>query len=319
MKKKILITGSSGFLGSHLKKLITNKKRFKSKFKFIFTSSDEYNLLKASSYEKMFKETKPNYFINLAAYSGGIEANRKYQADFYYINNLITTYGFEFAKKYNVEKVIYTMGGCSYPNSAKSPINENDMWNGLPVTTSLGYSSAKKMSIIASYSYKEQYGLNSQILIPGNMYGEYDNFDLNNSHVIPAMIRKFYEAKINNKDEINFWGTGKPKRDFVYAGDIARAILFFLNKNKFSDPINLSSGKSISIKKLSSLLKNISGYKGKINWDLSKPDGQKIKIFDIKRMNDLGFKTSVDINTGLKKTYKWFSIEYPKKSNQLRL
>ena len=319
MKIRILISGSSGFLGSHLKKTIQKKHYLKNKFKFIFTSSKDYNLLKASNYDKMFKDTKPDYFIHLAAYSGGIEANRKYQADFYYINNLITTYGFEYAKKYNIKKMIYTMGGCSYPNSASSPINEKDMWNGLPVNTSLGYSFAKKMSIIAAICYKEQYGLNSQILIPGNMYGEFDNFNLYNSHVISAMIRKFYEANLNNLDEIKFWGTGKPKRDFVYAGDIAKGILFFLNKSKFSGPVNLSSGKSISIQKLAHLLKNISGYKGKISWDLTKPDGQEIKIFDTKKMHELGFKTSVDINSGLIKTYKWFSDEYRKKNNKLRI
>jgi GDP-L-fucose synthase len=192
------------------------------------------------------------------------------------------------------------------------------MWNGYPQEESSGYSMAKKMGIVAANVYRKQYGLDSTVLIPGNMYGEFDNYRNAESHVIPAMIRRFYEAKLNKTDKLLMWGTGKPERDFVYAGDVARCMLFFLEHPQ-SSPINLSSGTTTSIRELSSLVAEIVGYSGKIEWDETKPDGQMVKIFDTKRMKSLGLNCHTPLNVGIRKAYEWFTKNYQNRSDGIRL
>ena len=314
-KDKILVTGSTGFLGRHLLKEL--KKKFK-RNKIIALSSKNFDLTKEIQVYKMFRKYNPNIIIHLSAYSGGIEANRKYQADFFYINLTQMINIFNYANKFNVKKLLYPMGGCSYPNTAKSPIKEFDMWNGLPVETSLGYSMAKKLGIIASWCYRDQYNLNSSVVIPGNMYGEHDNFALNSSHVIPALIRKFYEAKINNIKEVKLWGSGKPIRDFVYVGDVAKCMVYLLSK-KIDGPVNISYGKGFSINYISKIIKKLVGYKGKIIWDKSRPDGQKKRIMNVKKLMKLGFKTNTTLKNGLMKTVNWFKKNYHDETNQIRL
>lgn len=307
----IVITGSSGFLGKHL--LNELNKKYESQTIISLTSKD-YDLTLRDDWIKLFNKYNPDTFIHLAAYSGGIGANRKYPADFFYINNLITTYAFEFCSKFKVKKLIYTMGGCSYPANATSPISEDQMWNGKPQKESLGYSSAKKMAIVAAETYKDQYNLDSTILIPGNMYGEYDNFSLEGSHVIPALIRKFYEAKINSKEHVEIWGTGKAQRDFVYANDVAKIIIKFINEIDDKGPINISSGLSTSIYELVNLISEELNYNGNIIWDSSKPDGQMIKIFDTKKLNQLIHGNSfISLKTGIQKTISWFIKNYSDK------
>jgi len=313
-KDIILVTGSTGFLGSHLLKEL--KRKYK-KNKIIALSSRNFDLTKEIQAFKMFKKYNPDIVIHLGAYSGGIETNRKYQADFFYINLIQMINIFNFANKFKIKKLLYPIGGCSYPNSAKSPIKEIDIWNGLPVKTSLGYSMAKKMGIIASWCYEDQYKLNSSIVIPGNMYGEYDNFSLESSHVIPALIRKFYEAKINNTNKVELWGSGKPIRDFVYVGDVAKCMVYFLTK-KIDGPVNISCGKGFSILYIAKIIKNIIGYKGKIIWDKSKPDGQKKRIMNVSKMLKLGFKTNTNLKNGLRKTVFWFEKNYDNKKNPIR-
>lgn len=313
---KILVTGATGFLGRHLIPLL----RVNYKSEDIFTvSSKDYDLTAPQAVKAMFSELKPDVVIHLAALSGGIGVNIERPADFFFINNQLMTLVFEYAAKNNVKKLIYTMGGCSYPAKAKSPINEEQMWDGFPQKESSAYSSAKKMGIIASQSYRNQYGLNSVVLIPGNMYGEYDNFKNGESHVIPALLRRYHEAKINNKDEVVMWGTGKPTRDFVYAGDVAKSILHFIENYNLSEPINISTGTSVSIKELAEEIKNITGYTGKITWDETKPDGQMIKIFDVSRLKDLGISCSTPLSAGLKKTYHWFENNFTNETDGIRL
>jgi GDP-L-fucose synthase len=304
---KVLLTGSTGFLGSHL------KREFSKKYPesiLISPTRSEYDLMDRSAVSKMFRDINPDVVIHLAAYSGGIGANKKFPADFYYINTLLTTNVFDEAAKSKVKKLIYTMGGCSYPAVSSSPIDENQMWNGYPQKESAGYSMAKKMGIVASRSYRDQYGLNSVILIPGNMYGEFDNFRLDESHVVPAMFRRFFEAKQNNLGKISMWGTGAPVRDFVYAGDVAQNILFFIENYDLSEPVNISSGTSTSIKDLADTIKNVVGFDGVIDWDTSKPDGQMIKVFSINKLSTLGLKCDTTLEQGLQKTYKWFLKNY---------
>ncbi len=312
----IVVTGSTGFLGGHLMPVLIERY---GKENVTGLSSKDYDLMDPIEVKRMFDEKKPDILIHLAAYSGGIEANRKFPADFFYRNIILTSLVFEAAAKYGVKKMIYPMGGCSYPSAATSPINEEQMWQGYPQNESAGYSSAKKMGIVASRSYRTQYGFNSVVIIPGNMYGEYDNFRNKESHVVPAMIRRYYEAKLSGVEEVVMWGTGSPQRDFVYAGDVARTIPYFIENYDSSEPINISSGKSTTIKELAETIKELVGYKGRIVWDTEKPDGQMIKIFDVTKLNSLGIDCPTSMHDGLKNTIEWFEKNYHNKGDNIRL
>lgn len=314
--KKIIITGATGFLGRHVMPVLIDKY---GKDNVIGLSSSDYDLMKQEEVEKMFDELKPEVLIHLAAYSGGIGANKEYPADFYFRNTVLTALLFEMAAKYKVKKVIYPMGGCSYPANAVSPINEKQLWNGYPQEESAGYSAAKMMGIVASKSYRTQYGLNSIILIPGNMYGEYDNFRNKESHVVPAMIRRYYEAKKNGDRDIKMWGTGAPTRDFVYAGDVAATFPYFIEGYDSSNPINISTGTTITINELALTIKKLTGFEGKIVWDKNKPDGQLEKIFDVSKLNSLGVYCETNLLNGLDKTIDWFIRNYDNKSDGIRL
>ena len=308
---KILVTGSTGFLGQHLMPILKNLYGDKH---VIGLSSKDFDLLNEKDVIAMFEKYKPEKLIHLAAYSGGIGANAKYPEDFYYKNSLFVTYLFHYASVYKVKKMVYTMGGCSYPATASSPISEDQMWNGFPQIESSGYSVAKKQGIVASQTYRKQYDLNSNILIPGNLYGEYDNFRIDESHVVPAMIRRFYECKIEKIEEINMWGDGSPIRDFVYAKDVAKIIPWFLENYDTSDPINISSGVKTKISDLANIIKKILSFEGKIKWDTSKPNGQLIKVFDTTKMKSFGLKCDTNLDDGLKNTFDWFSLNYKKKT-----
>lgn len=303
MKKIILVTGSSGFLGSHLQ--IHSKKIKKYKFKFV--NSNDFNLEKLPENIRMIDKIRPFKIIHLAAYSGGIMANKKYPADFYERNLLIINNIFFALKKshHKIDNILITIGGCSYPSNAKNPISEEEMWNGYPQSESAAYSVAKKTAIVASEAFKTQYNINSQIIIPGNLYGEYDNFSSENSHVIPGIIRRMH--KEINSEKFVCWGDGSPIRDFVYAGDVAKIILkIATSSQKRFKLLNISSGKGISIKKLINLIKSKIKYKGTLVWDKTKPNGQKVKIFSTKQMKKLNINCDTKLSSGLSKTIKWY-------------
>lgn len=177
----------------------------------------------------------------------------------------------------------------------------------------------KKMGIVASQSYRTQYGLNSVVLIPGNLYGEYDNFRNNESHVVPALLRRFYEAKLNGLDEVTMWGTGTPKRDFVYAEDVAKVIPYFIENYDSSEPVNISSGTTTPIKELAETIKEVTGFAGKLSWDTTKPDGQMVKIFDVSRLNSFDLSCDTSLKDGLEKTFAWLSQNYANKTDGIRL
>jgi GDP-L-fucose synthase len=255
----------------------------------------------------MFSDIQPDAVIHLAAKSGGILDNRLHPADYFYQNMAMNLTVFHEAFQSGTKKFLSLMGGCSYPSTARSPIDESQMWQGFPQPESAGYSVAKKMLLVQSWAYRQQHGFSSIILIPGNVYGEWDNFNLTQSHVIPALVRKYLEARDKNQPEIKAFGSGRPTRDFVYAGDIAATIPWFLENYDSNEPVNISSGTRITIRELAETVKEVSGFQGHIAWDATQPDGQMDKIFDVTRLHALGLKCSTPLRDGLKQTMKWFA------------
>jgi len=316
MADRILVTGATGFLGRHTVPVL--EKAYGNKV-VRGVSSNDYDLMNPNDVAAMFSSEKPDVVIHLAAYSGGIGANRTFPADFYYRNTLLAALTFEQAARNKTGKMIYTMGGCSYPAKATSPIDETQLWNGYPQPESAGYSTAKMMGTVASKSYREQYGLNSSVLIPGNLYGEFDNFTRLDSHVVPAMIRRYYEAQRDGLDEVVMWGTGMPERDFAYAGDVAALIPWFIENYDTSDPVNISSGTRTPIKTLAETIARLVNFKGAIKWDTEKPDGQMVKIFDTARLSGLGLSCDTPLEEGLTKTIDWFAKNYDGATDGLRL
>jgi len=313
---RIVVTGSTGFLGHHLMPVL--RRRYGDPA-VVGLSSADYDLMEPGQVCRMFAETRPDVLIHLAAYSAGIGANREKPADFYYRNTLLTALVFRGAAENRVRKMIYTMGGCSYPAKAVSPIGEDQLWNGFPQPDSAGYSTAKMMGTVASWAYRKQHGLNSVVLIPGNMFGEYDNFRESESHVVPAMVRRFLEAVRSGAPSVTMWGTGRPVRDFVYAGDVAAVFPFFIEDYSSSEPVNISSGTSTSVRELAEAIREMTGYAGRVEWDAAKPDGQMIKIFGADRMKGLGLSCPTPLREGLRRTVDWLTRNYDTRGEGLRL
>lgn len=313
---KVLLTGATGFLGRHSYEALSKAYGHEN---IVGVSSKDYNLMEYAQSERVLKDVRPDVVVHLAAYSGGIGANRAYPADFYFRNTIMTANMFEAAARIGVKKLVYTMGGCSYPAKAVSPISEDQLWNGYPQDESAGYSTAKMMGTVASRSYRTQFGLNSIVLIPGNLYGEFDNFSTLDSHVVPAMIRRYYEAQEAGHSEVVMWGSGKPQRDFVYAADVAKLIPWFIDNYDSSDPVNISAGKTTEIRELAETIARHVGFTGEIKWDSEKPDGQMIKIFSTERLKSLGQSCDTPLDDGLNRTIAWFAKNYANRSDGLRL
>ena len=301
--KRILVTGSTGFLGRHLMPLLPGA----------FPGADiiglgrrDYDLLEPGVPARMLAELRPDCVIHMAAKSGGIVTNIKRPADFFYENLVMNTHMLHESWKAGVRKFVTFMGGCSYPSKARSPIGEDQMWNGYPQMESAGYSVAKKMLLTQSWAYRVQHNFNSIVLIPGNVYGEWDNFNLEEAHVIPALIRKYVEARDRGDSAMTAFGTGRPTRDFVYAGDVAATLPWFVRNYDSSDPVNISAGRRISIRELAETVKKVTGFEGDIVWDTSEPDGQMDKIFDVTRLNGLGLFCNTTLEDGLRRTTEWF-------------
>ena len=300
--KRILVTGASGFLGHHI------LPRLQAGFtaEIITPARAQYDLLQPAAVNDMLNDAQPDCVVHLAAKSGGIVDNQQRPADYFYRNMAMNLHMFEAARRHGVGKLVTFMGGCSYPATAKSPINEAQMWEGFPQLESAGYSVAKKNLLVQSWAYRRQYGLNSIVLIPGNIYGEWDNFNFQESHVIPALIRKYVEAAERRDAEITAFGSGRPTRDFVYAGDVAETVPWFMANYDSSEPVNISTGRRISIRELAESIKKVTGFQGRIVWDASKPDGQMDKIFDVSRLNQLGLCCRTSLHDGLTRTLNWF-------------
>jgi GDP-L-fucose synthase len=300
---RILVTGAAGFLGSHIVPAL--ERAFPDARQMTVGRSD-YDLLDQSAATRMFADLKPTIVVHLAAKVGGILANRTYPADFCYENLFGTVLVFEAARRAGVRKLVGFMGGCSYPATASSPIGEDQFWQGYPQAELAPYSAAKLMLPLLSSSYRKQHGFSSIVLVPGNMYGEYDNFNLQGGHVIPAMIRKFIEAREQNVPRVSFFGTGAPTRDFVYVGDVAALVPRFITDYESSDPVNISTQTETSIRELAATIAELAGYRGEVFWDTSHPDGQMVKIFDSTRLRCLGMCCPTPLAEGLKRTIAWF-------------
>lgn len=303
MYKRILVTGATGFMGHHI---VPALKQHFSNAELICVGRSYADLLEPGAADRLLAEVKPDAVVHLAAKSGGIIDNKARPADYFYQNLVMNTHTFEAAFRHGVSKFLTLMGGCSYPHDATSPIDEEQMWNGFPQIESAGYSVAKKMMLVQSWAYRVQHQFNSIVLIPGNVYGEWDNFNLTESHVIPALLRKYLEASERGDTRITAFGTGTPTRDFVYAGDVAATLPWFLEHYNSSEPVNISAGRRISIRELAETLKKVTEFQGTIEWDTSKPDGQMDKIFAVERLNKLGLSCDTSLEDGLRRTLVWF-------------
>ena len=302
--KRVLVTGGSGFVGSNLIPLLKQAGA-----EVFGPTRQEYNLLRQEDVSRMFSELRPEVVFHLAAYVGGILANRDKPADFCYRNLILGAEVIHHAHLAGVQKYITLMGGCSYPAEASSPIDEMQLWRGYPQPESAPYSLAKAMGYELAKAYRRQYGLHAIVLVPGNIYGPFDNFDLESSHVIPALIRKYHEAKEQGKTEVVAWGSGKPLRDFIYIGDVCEAVILAARNYDREDLINISSGQRVSIRNLVEMIAELTGFTGKVVWDSAKPDGQFDKGFSVERMNKiLGFRPKTSLLDGLQKTIEWFRI-----------
>ncbi len=301
--KRITVTGGEGFLGKVLVKFLKEKEPQD----IFIPTEDKYDLRQKSAVVALYEDAKPDIVIHLAAVVGGIGANRENPGKFFYDNAIMGIQLIEYARKYNVEKFTIIGTICAYPKFTPVPFKENDLWNGYPEETNAPYGLAKKMLLVQSQGYRQQYGFNSIYLLPVNLYGSGDNFDPQTSHVIPALIKKCCDAISNNENEITVWGSGAVSREFIYVEDAARGIILATEKYNSPDPVNIGAGFEISIKDLVDLIVKLTGFKGKIKWDKDKPDGQPRRCLDVtKAHKEFGFKAEVPFKEGLKKTIEWY-------------
>jgi GDP-L-fucose synthase len=301
--KRIVVTGGAGFLGSH----VVEKLHAKGYRQVFAPRSKDYDLVTENGIKRMFDDMKPEIIIHLAAVVGGIGANRENPGKYFYDNLMMGTQLIEQARIHHVDKFVAIGTICAYPKFTPVPFKEEDLWNGYPEETNAPYGLAKKMMLVQSQAYRMQYGFNSIYLLPVNLYGPRDNFDLKTSHVIPALIRKCVEAVETGAEEIVVWGTGKATREFLYVEDCAEAIVLAMEKYDGHDPINIGSGFEISIRELAELIAKLTGFKGRIVWDTSKPDGQPRRCLDVtKAEREFGFRAKTDFEEGLKRTIEYF-------------
>jgi len=301
--KKILVTGGAGFLGSFVVKNLIE--RGVPQENIIVPRSKKYDLRKLEVCKKILKGV--DVVIHLAAKVGGIGFNREHPGQLYYDNLIMGTQLMEEARKQNIEKFVAIGTICAYPKFTPTPFREKDLWLGYPEETNAPYGLAKKMMLVQSQAYRQEYGFNSIYLLPVNLYGPRDNFNPNSSHVIPALIKKVIEAKESDSPFVEVWGTGKATREFLYVEDAARAIVLATEKYDKGEPLNIGSGMEISIKNLVETICSIVKYKGKIKWDNTKPDGQPRRQLDVTQAKkEFGFKAKINFTRGLKNSIEWY-------------
>ena len=307
-KKRIVVTGGGGFLGSFV---VDSLKARGCESVFVPRKRD-YDLTRMDGIEKMFADAQPEVIFHLAAVVGGIGANRINPGSFFYENAIMGIQLIEAARMHKVEKTLIAGSICAYPKFTPVPFKEEDLWNGYPEETNAPHGVAKKALLVQSQAYRQQYGLNSIFVMPVNLYGPRDNFDLQSSHVIPALIRKALEAKEAGLDELVGWGDGSPTREFLYVEDAAEGLITAAASYDGEEPVNLGSGYEISIKDLMELVARLSGFEGRIVWDTGQPNGQPRRRLDTTRAESyFGFKARTSLEQGLQKTIAWYKENRP--------
>lgn len=309
-RRRVCVTGGAGFLGS----FVVEKLNLRGADVFIPTI-EKYDLTQIDSIKQMLDDSCPDVIIHLAAQVGGIGANREHPAEFFYNNLIMGVQLIHEAWQRKIEKLVALGTICAYPKFTPVPFKEDDLWNGYPEETNAPYGLAKKMLLVQSQAYRQQYGYNSIFLMPVNLYGPRDNFNPESSHVIPALIRKCLEAKAAGRDSIEVWGDGSPTREFLYVEDAAEGICLATENYNGSDPVNLGSGMEISIKDLIQLIAKLTNFEGKIIWDTSKPNGQPRRRLDVSRAErEFGFKAQVGFEEGLRRAIHWYIQKMSKDS-----
>jgi GDP-L-fucose synthase len=299
---KIYVAGHTGLVGS----AIVRNLQSKGYTNIITRTHKELDLTNQEAVRNFFEEERPEYVFLAAAKVGGIRANSTYPADFIYENLMIECNVIKAAHDYKVKKLLFLGSSCIYPKMAPQPIKEEYLLSGYLEPTNEAYAIAKIAGLKMCQYFKRQYGDNFISCMPTNVYGPNDNFDLENSHVIPALIRKFHEAKIENKPYVEIWGTGTPRREFLYVDDLADACVFLMENYDGEETVNVGTGKDVTIRELAEIISKVVGYKGELKFDTSKPDGTPRKLLDVSKLNELGWKYKVELVDGIKKTYEWF-------------
>ena len=298
----VLVTGGGGFLGSHLVERLE-----KEGIEPFVARRGDYDLTVPSDAEQLFADAQPDLVFHLAAEVGGIGANMANPARYWYANLMMGTHVLEQSRRAELEKLVLVGTICSYPKFAPVPFREDDLWDGYPEETNAPYGVAKKALLVGAQAYREQYGLNTAFLLPVNLYGPRDNFDLQSSHVIPALIRKMFEAQERGEGEVVLWGDGSPTREFLYVEDCAEALWLASQRYDGPEPVNLGTGEEISIRELAEVIADKTGFGGEIVWDTSKPNGQPRRRLDVSRAEErFGFRARTPFSEGIERTVAWY-------------
>ena len=304
---RVLVTGGGGFLGSHL----VERLRADGGDPFVARRRD-YDLTVEEDVERLFADARPDLVFHLAAEVGGIGANRANPGRYWYANLMMGVHVLEQSRRAGIDKLVIVGTICVYPKHAPVPFREDDLWNGYPEETNAAYGTAKRALLVGGQAYREQYGLNTIYLMPTNLYGPRDNFDLETSHVLPALIRKMLEAQERGESEIVLWGDGTPTRELLYVDDCAEALVAAAERYDGPEPVNLGSGEEISIRDLAELVADATGYTGEIVWDTSQPNGYPRRTVDTSRAEQLfGFRAQTPLAEGLERTVAWYASSAP--------
>lgn len=306
--KRLLVTGGAGFLGRY----VVRKLREKECREIFVPRSKDYNLVELEAVKRLYRDAKPAIVIHLAAVVGGIGANRENPGKFFYDNLMMGVQMIEQGRLFGLEKFVAIGTVCAYPKFTPVPFKEEDLWNGYPEETNAPYGLAKKMLLVQSQAYRQQYDFNAIYLLPVNLYGPGDNFDPESSHAIPALIKKCVDAMKSGEDKIVVWGMGEATREFLYVEDAAEGIILATEKYDKPEPLNIGAGFEIKIKDLVRLIAELTGFQGSIEWDANKPDGQPRRCLDVsKAEKEIGFKAKADFREGLRKTIDWYKAQEP--------
>lgn len=302
-RSRITVTGGSGFLGAH----VVQELRSRGCTEIFVPRKADFDLVRREGCEKLFKEARPEILIHLAAKVGGIGANRENPGTFFYENLMMGAQLLEEARIHGIAKFVTIGTVCAYPKFTRVPFREDDLWEGYPEETNAPYGIAKKALLVMSQAYRQEFGSNFVMVFPVNLYGPRDNFDLEDSHVIPAMIRKFESARVARAPAVSLWGDGTPTREFLYVDDAARGLVDALERYDGAEPVNLGSGMEISIRDLAHEVARATGYEGDLAWDASKPNGQPRRMLEVSRAREyFGFEASTSLTEGLKRTAAWY-------------